>query len=101
MGVSLKLTAYSGKESELFQKHLKAVKFCIENELSFPKETEEFFKGRIDGGDLSDFKNEYVLEYIENGVTVPVKHSNIDGYRIEIKPSDIPEEVDLLVIQIS
>ncbi len=39
MGVSLSFKAYSGKESSEFQKHYKSVKFCIENELSFPIET--------------------------------------------------------------
>ena len=47
MSVSLNATAYSSKESKEFQKHYNAVKFCIENELSFPKETSEFFKGKL------------------------------------------------------
>ncbi len=56
MGVSLSFKAYSGKESSEFQKHYKSVKFCIENELSFPIETVNFFKGKIDCGALKKGK---------------------------------------------
>lgn len=40
MEVTINVTAYSSKESKEFQKHYEAVKFCIENELSFPVEGE-------------------------------------------------------------
>ena len=35
MSVSLNVKAYLSKESKEFQKHFNAVKFCIENELSY------------------------------------------------------------------
>ena len=65
MSVSLNATAYSSKESKEFQKHYNAVKFCIENELSFPKETSEFFKGKLGGDDLEDIKPEAILGYLK------------------------------------
>lgn len=52
MSVTLSIRAFSGKESPEFQKHFKAVQFCLENQLSFPKETSEFFKGKVEGEDL-------------------------------------------------
>ena len=102
MSVSLKVTAYSGKESKEFQKHFNAVKFCIENELSYPKETSEFFKGKIQGDDLEDISNEYILEYIQNGVEVPLKTTgNKWGNEIRIKVSEIPSSVDEIVVNLS
>lgn len=102
MSVSLKATAYSGKESKEFQKHYNAVKFCIENELSFPKETSEFFKGKIHGNDLEDISNEYILEYIQNGVEVPLRTTGDKwGNEIRIKVSEIPSSVDEIVVNLS
>lgn len=99
MSASLNITAYSGKDSKEFQKHFKAVQFCIENELSFPKETSDFFKGKVDGGDLEDYHPKYLLPMIVNGVTVPLTISG-DSYIRRIKVADIPKEVDEIVIKI-
>ena len=55
MSTTINVTAYSGKQSKEFQKHYKAVKFCIENDLSYPKETSEFFKGKIYNLNLEDY----------------------------------------------
>ena len=101
MGVSLRLTAYAGRESKEFLKHYKAVQFCIENELSFPVETSEFFRGKIEFGDLEDYDYKYILEKIENGVEVPIKHSNLNFEEIRIKVKDIPSSVEELVIKLS
>lgn len=100
MGATISIEAYSGKESEEFKKHLKAVKFCIENDLSYPKETSEFFKGKVsDGYGLEDITRDSILEYIENGVSVPLKtHGDENGNEIRIKISDIPSEVDEIVV---
>lgn len=100
MSASLSITAYSGKDSKEFQKHFKAVQFCIENELSFPKETSDFFKGRVDGGDLEDYQPKYILPMIANGVTVPLTIGG-DGYIQRIKVADIPKEVDEIVVKIN
>lgn len=62
MSTSINVKAYSGKGSKEFQKHLGAVKYCIENELSFPKETSEFFKGKLGGDDLEDIKPNHILQ---------------------------------------
>jgi hypothetical protein len=101
MSISLKIQAYSNKNNPLFQKHLKAVRFCIENELSFPKETSAFFKGKVGGDDLEDINVKEILKYIENGIEValPIKGGLVDGYyRRSIKVADIPKEVDEIVI---
>ena len=102
MSVSLNVTAYSSKESKEFQKHFNAVKFCIENGLSYPKETSEFFKGKIHGDDLEDISNEYILEHIQNGVEVPFKTTGDQwGNEIRIKVSEIPSSVDEIVVKLS
>jgi hypothetical protein len=102
MSVSLNVTAYSSKESKEFQKHFNAVKFCIENGLSYPKETSEFFKGKIHGDDLEDISNEYILEHIQNGVEVPLNTTgNKWGNEIRIKVSEIPSSADEIVVKLS
>jgi hypothetical protein len=102
MSVSLNVTAYSSKESKEFQKHFNAVKFCIENGLSYPKETSEFFKGKIHGNDLEDFLTEYILENIQNGVEVPLNTTRDKwGNEIRIKVSEIPSSVDEIVVKLS
>ena len=102
MSVSLNVTAYSSKESKEFQKHFNAVKFCIENGLSYPKETSDFFKGKIHGDDLEDISNEYILEHIQNGVEVPLNTTGDKwGNEIRIKVSEIPSSVDEIVVKLS
>lgn len=99
MSSTLNVEAYAGKNSEEFKKHYKAVVFCIENELSFPKETFEFFKGKVAGSDLDEIRTDAILECIENGIEVDLKKtgSSLDG-EIRIQVSDIPKEVDELII---
>lgn len=95
----LSVKAYSDKTNPEFQKHFKAVEFCVEHGLSFPKETTEFFKGKIDGGDLEDIIPEYIVGYIENGIEVPMQCTTTrDETRINVK--DIPNEVVEIVIKI-
>lgn len=103
MGASISIIAYSSTESKEFQKHFKAVHFCLENGLSYPKETSEFFKGKIHGSDLEDYTKESVLKYIENGVQVelPIKRDDDNFYKKIIKVSDIPKEVDIIVVELS
>lgn len=102
MSVSVSVKALAGKESPEFKKHLKAVIFCIENNLSYPKETSEFFKGKCGGDNLEDIKKECVLEYIQDGVEVPLKKtgSSHEG-TIRIQVADIPKEADEIVITLS
>lgn len=102
MSVSLNVTAYSSKESKEFQKHYNAVKFCIENELSFPKETSEFFKGKIGGDNLEDVKSEAIIKYIENGVSMPIPLEYSDNQsKIYIRVKDIPVGCDLILVSLS
>lgn len=101
MSVSLNATAYSSKESKEFQKHYNAVKFCIENELSFPKETSDFFKGKIGGDDLEDIKSESILRYLENGIEVEMYFRYCSASEVQINVSEIPKEVDLIVVKLT
>jgi len=101
MSVSLKIKGYVGQDSPEFQKHFKAVKFCLENQLSFPKETSEFFKGKLGGDDLEDILPSEILKNIENGVEVDLpiigKNEN-NNYIRRIKVADIPKEVNEIII---
>lgn len=102
MSVSLNVTAYSSKESKEFQKHYNAVKFCIENELSFPKETSDFFKGKIGGDNLEDVKPEAIIKYIENGVSMPIPLEYSDNQsKIYIRVKEIPVGCDLILVSLS
>ncbi len=102
MSLSLNVTAYSSKESKEFQKHYNAVKFCIENELSFPKETSEFFKGKIGGDNLEDVKPEAIVKYIENGVSMPIPLEYSDNQsKIYIRVKEIPVGCDLILVSLS
>ena len=102
MSVSLNVTAYSSAESKEFQKHFNAVKFCIENGLSFPKETSAFFKGKLGGDDLEDIKTNSIIEHIQNGVEVGLKTTGDQwGNEIRIKVSEIPSEADLIIVKLS
>lgn len=102
MSVSLNVTAYSSKESKEFQKHYNAVKFCIENELSFPKETSYFFKGKIGGDNLEDVKPEAIIKFIENGVSLPIPLEYSDNQsKIYIRVKEIPVGCDLILVSLS
>lgn len=105
MSASISIRAYATKDNPEFQKHLKAVKFCHENGLSYPKETEDFFKGKVGGSDdLDDFDQETTLELIEKGIEIPLTTGFIrDSYNeiYKIKVSQIPKEVDEIVIELS
>ena len=99
MSVSLNVTAYSSKESKEFQKHYNAVKFCIENELSFPKETSDFFKGKIGGDNLEDIQPTSILKFIENGVEMkmPLEYENETVF---IRVKEIPVGCDLIIAKL-
>jgi len=99
--MTLNIKAYSDKTNPEFKKHLKAVEFCVENELSFPKETSEFFKGKIDGGDLESIIPEHVFEYIENGVEVSLDYTTAKvGKEARIKVADIPKDAVEIIVRI-
>ena len=100
--MTLNIKAYSDKSNPEFKKHLKAVEFCVENGLSFPIETSEFFKGKVDGNDLESIIPEHVVEYIENGVEVPMIYSTQKvGKEARIKVADIPKEAVEIIIKIA
>lgn len=96
MSVELYIEAFAGENSEEFQKHLRAVKFCIMEKLSFPKETSKFFKGKVGGDDLEDIAYDSILEYIEHGISIPIT-GRYEAGKIVIEVKDIPKEADILI----
>lgn len=102
MSTTLSVKGYSTIESKEFQKHFNAVKFCIENELSFPKETSDFFKGKVSGENLEDISRDYIIGYIKNGIEIPLPiiGGTFDNEK-KIIVSEIPKEVDSIIISFS
>lgn len=72
MSKFLAYVGYSTTEDPEFKKHLEAVKFCSERNLSYPKETRAFFAGAYGGDNLDDVQPERALQYIENGLEVDI-----------------------------
>jgi hypothetical protein len=101
MSTSISIRAVASTESKEFQKHFKAVQFCIENDLSFPKETTEFFKGKVGGDDLDVIRRDCIINYIKDGVEVKLKIISDNSWEKRIKVSDIPKEVDEIIITLS
>ena len=98
---SMSIKAVSSKNNKEFQRHFKSVQFCIENDLSFPKETSEFFEGKVAGDNLDDIKREYIIDYIKDGIEVDLETTGNDFCELRIKVSDIPKEVDEIIITLS
>jgi hypothetical protein len=101
MSVGLNAKAFSTWENKEFQKHLKAVKFCIENELSFPIETSNFFKGKIGGDNLEDVNRNSILKYIENGCETNMPFRYFKNSEVHIRPAEIPKYVDLIIVSLT
>ena len=101
MSTSLNAVAYSSKENPEFKKNLEAVKFCIQNHLSFPKETSEFFKGKLAGDDLEDINPDSILKYIENGVEVDMTFRYFKSSEVHINVSEIPKEAEVIIVKLS
>lgn len=100
MSTSISIEAFHSKESEEFKKHLKVVKVCIETNVSFPKETFDFFKGKVHGEySLDELQPHAVIEGIENGIQADLKIHEGKDYRRIIKVSEIPKGVDEIHIR--
>jgi hypothetical protein len=101
MSQQVKVIGYTGTDSPEYQKHFKAVHFCITNDLSFPIETSEFFKGKINGDSLEDFKKEALLNQIRYGFEVKIpQNCNKTLGEIWINTKDIPSTVTEICVKI-
>lgn len=100
MSVSLSIQGFASKNNPEFQKHYNAVVFCIENNLSFPKETSEFFKGKIGGDDLEDVIPEAIMKHIENGVEIELTTYRVASHECHIKVADIPTGTDTIIVKL-
>jgi hypothetical protein len=88
-------TDNTGKE---FQKHLKSLKFCIENKLSLPKETYEYLSNAFDEDELiDDYELKYVLEKVEDGFSTTLGY---DQSYIEIDYEEIPKDTKKIIIEL-
>lgn len=77
---------------------MNAVKFCVDNNLSFPKETTEFFDGKINGYSLEDFENPY--DIVKNGISENIKYKKVtvkNGVEVHIKVANIPPNIDTII----
>lgn len=62
MSISTFIIAYTSENNKDFQKHKKILEFCLENKVSLPKETAEYFENEIPDISLLDNKLEIELE---------------------------------------
>ena len=97
MGSTIEIKGYTGKTNPEFTKHLKAVEFCFENDLSLPIETSEFFRGKVDGGNIEDCTKEVALDYVRKGLQIPLRVERF-GVDYIIKVKEIPTSVDEIVV---
>lgn len=95
----LSVIGYMGRNNVEFKRHYNAVKFCIENQLSFPIETSAFFKGKLGGDDLESIRRDAVLRYIENGIEMKIPLTRKDN-EVVINTADIPSEVEFIHIKL-
>lgn len=98
MSCCIEVIACTDNTKEEFKKHLKVVKFCVENDISLPKETNEYFKGAIDGDDLDEYDRDSWLGYIENGFETSLGYGQ---EYIEIDPKDIPKDTKKIIVRLS
>lgn len=99
MSTSIGIKGVSDNSSPEFKKHFNAVHFCIENDLSFPKETSEFFRGRIQGDDLEDYRRDCLIERIEDGLEINlISAIKKEDFRFVIDVSKIPSEVSKIIV---
>lgn len=98
MSTSISFMGYAGEQSPEFIKHREVVFFCIEKGVSYPKETSEFFKGKIQGSDLEDFTDASLVEYLQFGIEIPIKVFQ-SGFNYEIDLKSLPKEVDKIIVK--
>lgn len=103
MSVTLSVKAYSDNTNPLFVRHYNVVKACIENNIDFPEQTKEFFRGKIElCADLEDYKQAAILGVLHNGIQIPLAMTT-DTYNssITIDVASIPKEVTKIVVTAS
>lgn len=102
MSSTISIKAYSDMDNAEYNKHYRAVQFCVENELTYPVETSAFFKGTIDGCNLEDFHEDIILDKISDGVEIPMPiQSDNNRFKKIIRVSDIPPEVDRIIVSLA
>lgn len=100
MSRSLHVVGYYGKDNSEFKKHYNAVKFCVENDLSLPIETRNFFEGKFDD-DLDDLHKDAWIEYVQDGFEVEIDFTEDEDYRKVIDVRTLPKDLDTIVVEIS
>ena len=100
MGTYLSVKGFASKDNEEYKRHFEVVKVCIKNKVSFPKETSDFFKGKIGGDDLEDIVPDAILEYLKEGIEIDIPLVGDSEWGHVIKVSDIPKEVDRIIVEL-
>jgi len=102
MGASLNLTVRASVDSKEFIKHFSIVEMCAKHDVSYPKETLEFFDGAIDDGPLDDYDPEYVVERLSDGAEMKViTKRDFHDNKITLNVKDIPKGADKIIVQLS
>jgi hypothetical protein len=100
MSKSMSVRGFTGKDSDEYKKHYEAVLFCIEKDLSFPKETVAFFEGKVEGSDgLGSYQRHALPRILADGFPVKLPLTLMDyENKIVLKTKDIPKEVTEIVV---
>ena len=101
MSKSIDVYGIYGKVNPEFLRHYGAVKYCIENNLSFPIETSEFFKGKLRGENLEDIRRDKILKYLEDGIQINIPLIRETASSIIINIDDIPAGTDCIRIYLT
>ena len=82
MSISTHILAFRDMDGE-FYKMLKAKKFCEENELTYPKEVIEYFKGMEEESEET-LRHEFLTVDLDNCL-MEWKSEYAEGYELDIK----------------
>lgn len=102
MSLSINIDGLSDKSNPEFAKHLKVVEFCIANEVSYPKETSEFFKGQVHGEDIDDIvPSQEVIDVIKDGLVVEIHDAMAtEAGRFYIQVDKLPKSVSVIRVSL-
>lgn len=100
MGLNLSVKGYVYKNIEEYKKHLEALEFCSERNLSLPYETEQFLRQFSDEEYIKHSDLQSSINLYEDGIEIDLPIEKIHYQLYQLKVSDIPKDVSILKIRI-
>lgn len=102
MSVSLYVKGFTGFGNEEYLKHYDSLEYCLSKGLTPPKETLEFFDGKLDGCGVLDLQPESALSIAKKGLGVDIGSAitEIAEDEIHIDISMLPENTEKIIVKI-